>query len=148
MLPSDGGEGRSSAGFLGPQIIARFIATPVRLHTQLQFFKKKKQKQMLPGQQDGKIPCVLQTSLYSRNVSSTLNCRQTLLLGPADWVIFIFLFRIMTSSLRNLLCLPPVHTSPTTSLLQICLHTFESHGRYHLGSKSLPAPPCYFSCCK
>lgn len=112
------------------------------------FSKKKKQKQMLPGQQDGKIPCVLQTSLYSRNVSSTLNCRQTLLLGPADWVIFIFLFRIMTSSLRNLLCLPPVHTSPTTSLLQICLHTFESHGRYHLGSKSLPAPPCYFSCCK
>lgn len=122
-----------TVGFLGPQIIASFIATPVSLHTPIQFKTKPNQtRQMPPRQQDGGIPCSTNFAVCSRNISSTLNHRQTL--GP----IYLFI-PYSDFSLEKLALSTPVSTSPTTSLLQICLHTFGPHGRYHSDSHSPPS---------
>lgn len=66
---------------------------------------------------------VPETSTVSGRRNSTVNCRQTLLLGPAGWAIFILLFQIVNSPLRNLLfSLLPTHLPPSNPSKYVHTH--------------------------
>lgn len=131
--------GGLTAWFPGPLIITRFIAAPVSLHIQssiLQGMGRCHQGRGLGAFQAWKC------AAYSRDISSSLNCRQ-ILLGLAGQAIFILLFQIVNSPLRNLLFLSPFCIS-TLSHPSRCMRT---HPPWTISFRQ-QLTPVLISCCK